>query len=53
MLNEEKCWDALCAHDASQDGQWFYSVKTTGVYCRPGCASRLRISAQARSTAAT
>jgi AraC family transcriptional regulator of adaptative response/methylated-DNA-[protein]-cysteine methyltransferase len=40
MLNEEKCWDALCAHDMSQDGQWFYSVKTTGVYCRPGCASR-------------
>ena len=40
MLNEEQCWEALRAHDASQDGQWFYSVKTTGVYCRPGCASR-------------
>jgi AraC family transcriptional regulator of adaptative response/methylated-DNA-[protein]-cysteine methyltransferase len=40
MLNEEQCWAALCAHDASQDGQWFYSVKTTGGYCRPGCASR-------------
>ena len=41
MLNEEKCWEAIGAHDASQDGQWVYSVKTTGVYCRPGCASRL------------
>ncbi len=40
MLNEEQCWEAVCTHDASQDGQWFYSVKTTGVYCRPGCASR-------------
>src|SRR5579863_6073989 len=40
MLDQEKCWAALCAHDASQDGQWVYSVKTTGVYCRPGCASR-------------
>ena len=40
MLNEEKCWEAIGAHDASQDGQWVYSVKTTGVYCRPGCASR-------------
>src|SRR5580692_11724372 len=40
MLNEEKCWEAVCAHDASQDGQWVYSTKTTGVYCRPGCASR-------------
>jgi AraC family transcriptional regulator of adaptative response/methylated-DNA-[protein]-cysteine methyltransferase len=40
MLDQEKCWAAVIAHDASQDGQWVYSVKTTGVYCRPGCASR-------------
>jgi AraC family transcriptional regulator of adaptative response/methylated-DNA-[protein]-cysteine methyltransferase len=40
LLNEEQCWDAVCAHDAAQDGRFFYSVKTTGVYCRPGCASR-------------
>ena len=40
MLDQDKCWEALCAHDASQDGQWVYSTKTTGVYCRPGCASR-------------
>jgi AraC family transcriptional regulator, regulatory protein of adaptative response / methylated-DNA-[protein]-cysteine methyltransferase len=40
MLNEEKCWEAVRGHDASQDGQWVYSTKTTGVYCRPGCASR-------------
>lgn len=40
MLNEEQCWAAVCAHDTSPDGWFFYSVKTTGVYCRPGCASR-------------
>src|SRR5258708_39478125 len=40
MLDQEKCWTAVCTHDASQDGQWVYSTKTTGVYCRPGCASR-------------
>jgi len=40
MLNEEQSWAAVCAHDASQDGRFLYSVKTTGVYCRPGCASR-------------
>src|SRR4051812_4376201 len=40
MLDQESCWDAVVAHDASQDGNFFYSVKTTGVYCRPGCASR-------------
>jgi AraC family transcriptional regulator of adaptative response/methylated-DNA-[protein]-cysteine methyltransferase len=40
MLNQEHCWAAVVAHDAGQDGRFFYSVKTTGVYCRPGCASR-------------
>ena len=40
MLDEEKCWEAVRAHDASQAGQWVYTTKTTGVYCRPGCASR-------------
>jgi AraC family transcriptional regulator of adaptative response/methylated-DNA-[protein]-cysteine methyltransferase len=39
-LNQEQCWEAVCARDASQDGRFFYSVRTTGVYCRPGCASR-------------
>src|SRR5437763_12863862 len=40
MLNAEQCWAAVIAHDARQDGRFFYSVKTTGVYCRPACASR-------------
>ena len=40
MLDEEKCWAAVVAHDASQDGSFLYGVRTTGVYCRPGCASR-------------
>src|SRR3954465_5792666 len=40
MLNQEQCWEAVIAHDATQDGRFFYSVKTTGVYCRPGGASR-------------
>ena len=41
MLNEEQCWAAVIAHDATQDGRFFYSVRTTGVYCRPCCAARL------------
>src|ERR1700745_3027924 len=40
MLSAEKCWAAVVAHDATQDGRFFYSVRSTGVYCRPGCASR-------------
>ena len=33
-------WAAVVARDAQADGQFFYSVKTTGVYCRPSCAAR-------------
>ena len=33
-------WAAVIARDPSTDGQFFYSVKTTGVYCRPSCAAR-------------
>ncbi|MDM0057995.1 bifunctional DNA-binding transcriptional regulator/O6-methylguanine-DNA methyltransferase Ada [Variovorax fucosicus] len=33
-------WAAVAARDARFDGQFFYSVKTTGVYCRPSCGAR-------------
>jgi AraC family transcriptional regulator of adaptative response/methylated-DNA-[protein]-cysteine methyltransferase len=33
-------WAAVIARDASADGKFFYSVRTTGVYCRPSCAAR-------------
>ncbi|WP_321785810.1 bifunctional DNA-binding transcriptional regulator/O6-methylguanine-DNA methyltransferase Ada [Paraburkholderia sp. J94] len=34
-------WAAVQARDAHADGQFFYAVRTTGVFCRPSCASRL------------
>jgi AraC family transcriptional regulator of adaptative response/methylated-DNA-[protein]-cysteine methyltransferase len=34
-------WLLLVARDKELDGKFFYSVKTTGVYCRPSCAARL------------
>ena len=34
-------WTAVVARDPAADGTFFYSVKTTGVYCRPSCAARL------------
>ena len=34
-------WSAVVARDSAADGTFFYSVKTTGVYCRPSCAARL------------
>ena len=33
-------WPAVVARDPAADGQFYYSVKTTGVYCRPSCAAR-------------
>ena len=38
-LNDPR-WAAVRARDSAADGAFFYSVKTTGVYCRPSCASR-------------
>lgn len=33
-------WQALISRDKSADGRFYYSVKTTGVYCRPSCGAR-------------
>jgi AraC family transcriptional regulator, regulatory protein of adaptative response / methylated-DNA-[protein]-cysteine methyltransferase len=33
-------WAHVVARDRSADGQFWYSVATTGVYCRPSCPSR-------------
>src|SRR5579862_272286 len=41
MLDLERCWQAVTGRDAGADGSFVYAVRTTGVYCRPGCASRL------------
>jgi len=41
MLNTEQCWAALASRDARAGGDFVYAVRTTGIYCRPGCASRL------------
>lgn len=38
---DEDRWAAVTRRDRSANGYFFYSVKTTGVYCRPSCASRL------------
>ena len=34
-------WQSIVARQEIADGKFFYSVKTTGVYCRPSCAARL------------
>jgi AraC family transcriptional regulator of adaptative response/methylated-DNA-[protein]-cysteine methyltransferase len=34
-------WEAVQRRDRGADGAFWYSVRTTGVYCRPSCAARL------------
>ena len=34
-------WDAVTARDPRAEGAFLYAVRTTGVYCRPTCHSRL------------
>jgi AraC family transcriptional regulator, regulatory protein of adaptative response / methylated-DNA-[protein]-cysteine methyltransferase len=38
---EDRYWNAVKTRDRSFDGTFYYSVATTGVYCRPGCGARL------------
>jgi AraC family transcriptional regulator of adaptative response/methylated-DNA-[protein]-cysteine methyltransferase len=35
-----RAWQQVLARDTSADGQFVYAVKSTGIYCRPGCPSR-------------
>ena len=37
---DEARWAAVQRRDRDADGQFIYSVRSTGVYCRPSCPSR-------------
>jgi AraC family transcriptional regulator of adaptative response/methylated-DNA-[protein]-cysteine methyltransferase len=39
--NDDQRWAAILRRNRAADGIFFYAVLTTGVYCRPSCASRL------------
>jgi AraC family transcriptional regulator of adaptative response/methylated-DNA-[protein]-cysteine methyltransferase len=41
FATDDERWTAVLNRDASADGAFFYGVRTTGVFCRPSCASRL------------
>ncbi|OAJ64147.1 bifunctional DNA-binding transcriptional regulator/O6-methylguanine-DNA methyltransferase Ada [Paraburkholderia ginsengiterrae] len=38
--SDDERWDAVTRREPQADGAFFYAVKTTGVFCRPSCASR-------------
>ena len=37
---DDERWAALQRRDKDADGVFYYSVRSTGVYCRPSCAAR-------------
>ena len=45
-IDPETAWKQLLARDAQ--ARFFYGVTTTGVFCRPGCASRRPLRANVR-----
>lgn len=34
-------WQAVVDRDKCADGRFYYAVSTTGIFCRPGCSSKL------------
>jgi AraC family transcriptional regulator, regulatory protein of adaptative response / methylated-DNA-[protein]-cysteine methyltransferase len=41
LIADDWRWQALVRKDERADGLFWYSVRTTGVYCRPSCPARL------------
>lgn len=37
----EQRWQAVESRDSAASGHFVYAVRTTGIYCQPGCKSRL------------
>ena len=40
-MTQDEMWKAISQNDASYDGIFFYAVRSTGIYCRPSCKSKL------------
>ncbi|WTX74121.1 helix-turn-helix domain-containing protein [Streptomyces sp. NBC_00647] len=37
MIDEDTRYEAVRSRDARFDGEFFFAVRTTGIYCRPSC----------------
>ena len=40
MIDEAKCLQAVLVKDNTEYCKFLYGAMTTGIFCRPGCASR-------------
>lgn len=41
FTDDDARWEAVLRRDRAADGAFYFSVRTTGVYCRPACPARL------------
>lgn len=39
--SDNRRWHAITNREQAADGSFYYGVRTTGVFCRPSCSSRL------------
>jgi AraC family transcriptional regulator of adaptative response/methylated-DNA-[protein]-cysteine methyltransferase len=40
LPDPDSCWSAVQRRDRTYNGRFWFSVRTTGVYCLPSCAAR-------------
>ncbi|GIN88208.1 AraC family transcriptional regulator [Heyndrickxia sporothermodurans] len=40
-ISKDIMWEATVSCDPAYDGIFFYAVKTTGIFCRPSCKSKV------------
>ena len=43
FTDDDSRWQALVNRDPAAEGEFLYSVQTTGIYCKPTCPSRLAL----------
>jgi AraC family transcriptional regulator of adaptative response/methylated-DNA-[protein]-cysteine methyltransferase len=53
FATDEARWAAVQRRDSNADGQFWYGVRTTGVYCRPSCGARPALRANVSFHAST
>ena len=47
-MTEDEMYEAVKQNDTNYDGIFFYGVKTTGIFCRPSCRSKLPLKENVR-----
>jgi AraC family transcriptional regulator, regulatory protein of adaptative response / methylated-DNA-[protein]-cysteine methyltransferase len=48
--NDDDRWQSVLKRDRAADGAFVYSVRSTGVYCRPVCSAKLPLRGNVRSS---